>query len=255
MTLHNLVHSRAITTETISLAAPEEVEFLREQIYSLRQLVEQLDLELLDKQQQIQDLEQELAQTNRELCNVLAVKETREPQQIERQEKPASKPLGKLVEAIDEHIFLTNQLEIVKTSAKTNTPLSVLDKQASKNSKDAIARTKQFQAQYNEIEFQFASLKSNFIKSGEQITEIVTQLQQPQDEKNTSELLKENHKKFQENLEQLKAHRLRSKELVKDSRKSVKQTQLELAKLQKSNKNLGRVDLCERVHQHTSILI
>jgi len=67
----------ASTSEEVEFLR-EQVEFLREQIDSSQQLVKYLDSKLLDKQQQIQVLERELAQTNKELCDVL----TRQQQEI-----------------------------------------------------------------------------------------------------------------------------------------------------------------------------
>ncbi len=62
---------QATTDDERLLVAENQIDLLRQQIEFWRELVESLDLELHDKEQQLQATSQELNYTNKELCSAL----------------------------------------------------------------------------------------------------------------------------------------------------------------------------------------
>ena len=94
------------TTDERLLAAQDELELSREQIEFWRELVDSLNLELRDKEQRIQQVEQELMYTNQELCNAFMLQKLEPDEAIEfaqkilQNQKSVSESLAELLTAI-----------------------------------------------------------------------------------------------------------------------------------------------------------
>lgn len=92
--------------------------------------------------------------------------------------------------------------------------------------------------------FTFVGSQAMYRQIREQIDEIVTQAQQPEAEDDIIKRLKQYGEKYQENLQQIKLHQHKCRELLKESKSYVKQTKLELAKLTELKKNIAKARFC-----------
>jgi len=221
----------------------EQVEFLREQIDSLHQLVERLDLDLLNKQQQIQALEQELAQTNKELCHALTphqqeiTKVKQLAQQIGQRQQSISESLAALLNAIYGCAILAKELEVEETILKTAPLPNMVAQQILDNSKELRIHSQQLSSQSKELGFQFIGNKDSFMKYQEEVAQNSTESpQQSENETVLPQRLKEYKISIEANVTQLQKHLEQTKKLVDKSKIYVKLVKSRPASLSNSKK-------------------
>lgn len=213
--------------ELAAISVSEEVELLREQVKLLREqieswhlIVEHLGLELLDKQQQIQALEEELVQTNKELCHALT---TSQPEIDRAKQVSVSEALVVLLNAVDSCAIPAKKREAAAVLDRNVILPNTVAQQILNKSKELRTRSQQLNPQFNELGFQFISQKASFMKFQEKVgKQLIEVPQQCEDETILSQRLqayqimtKANVTQIQEQVEQTKKLLNKSKTYVK----------------------------------------
>lgn len=158
--------------------ASEQIELLREQVEFYRELVESLNLQLCDCEQEQQELEQELAHTNEDLCDALmsaqiCLKEAKElAKTILKSKKSVSEFLADLLSAIYGSVVRPEELEI--DQANITTPLSsTAPNPIILKSRELRENSKQNREYFNELGVRFVGSQANYMKFMEQFTELI----------------------------------------------------------------------------------
>ncbi|MDV2992928.1 MAG: hypothetical protein N4J56_002582 [Chroococcidiopsis sp. SAG 2025] len=236
MTAFELEHSIDTNMELSSISTSQEVEtlreqveFLREQMESLHRLVEHLGAELLDKHQQIHALEQELEQTNKELCRALAPQQQEITPAKDYQSKAldlqvsVSESLAALFNATSGRAIPAKKLEVEEAIANTATLPNMVAQQILNDSKELKAHSQQLNFQCKELGFQFIANQANFMKSQEEVAWKLTELpQQFGKETIMSQRLQASRTKTEANVRQLQEHVERTRKLSNKSKVYVK---------------------------------
>lgn len=224
----NMELSSISTSEEVDLLR-EQVEFLREQMESLHRMVERLNSESLDKQQQIQELEQELEQTNKELCRAL-VPQQQEITPVEDYQGKAldrqvsvSKSLAALFNTTCNRAIPAKILEVEKANKSTAILPSIVAQQILNNSKELTVHSRQLGSQFKELGLQFIANQASFMKFQEEVARKLIEL--PQQHKNAmimSQRLQASRTKTEANVRQLQEHVEQTKKLSNKSKVYVK---------------------------------
>lgn len=206
----------------------EQVEILREQMESLHRMVEHLGAELLDKHQQIQALEQELEQTNKELCRALAPQQQEitpakdyQGEALDRQ-VPVSESLAALFNATSGRAIPAKKPEVEEAIANTATLPNMVAQQILNNSKELKAHSQQLSFQFNELGFQFIGNKANFMQLQEKVARLTELPQQLGKKTIMSQRCRANQTKAEVNVRQLQEHVKQTKELLTQPKGYVK---------------------------------
>lgn len=159
-----------------------QTERLREQVEFQGELVESLKLKLRYQEQELQEAEQELVYTNRDLCNALILEgvclETAKElaKTILKSKKSVSESLAELLTAIYGSSVRSEELEQIDNSNITM-PLKSSDaNRIVTNSKELGKRSKQLQVHYIKLGSQFISFKASRIKFKARCAELINKL-------------------------------------------------------------------------------
>ncbi|URD47780.1 hypothetical protein [Chroococcidiopsis sp. CCNUC1] len=248
MAAFDVEHSIDTNIKLSSISTSEGVEILREQMESLHRMVEHLGAELLHKQQQIQALEQELEQTNKELCRALA------PHQQEI--TPAKDYQG---EALDRQVSVSESLaapfnatsgraipakkpEVEEAIANIATLPNMIAQQILNDSKELKAQSQKLRFQFKELGCQFIANQASFIKSQEEVAWLIELPQQFGKKTIISQRLEANQTKTEVNVRQLQEHVEQTKKLLNKSKVYVKLVKSRSASYSNSKKS-AKVDL------------
>ncbi|MBD2306888.1 hypothetical protein H6G17_15410 [Chroococcidiopsis sp. FACHB-1243] len=196
---------------------------------SLHRMVEHLGAELLDKQQQIEALEQELEQTNKELCRALAPQQQEITPAKDYQGKAldrqvlVSESLVALFNATSGRAIPAQKLEVEEAIANTATLPNMIAQQILNDSKELRTHSQKLSFQFNELGFQFIGNKANFMQLQEKVARKLTELpQQFGKETIMSQRLRANQTKAEVNVRQLQEHVEQTKELLTQPKGYVK---------------------------------
>lgn len=250
MATFDVEHSIDTNMELSSISTSEEVEILREQVdilreqnESLHQMVEHLGAELLGKQQQIQELEQELEQTNKELCRALAphlqeITPTKDYQgEVLDWQVSVSESLAALFNPTYGRAILAKKLEVEEAIANIATLPDMVAQQILHKSKELKARSQQLGFQFNELGFKFIENKASFIKFQENRTRNLPELQQQSDSLTiVSQNLRAHQTRAEANVMQFQKHLEQTKNLLNQSKAYVKSVKLSSAIYSNSEK-------------------
>lgn len=191
---------QATTDDERLLVAENQIELLCEQIEFWRELVESLNLELHEKEQQLQAIEQELNYTNKELCSALMLERVnlaeakKLSKTILKNNKSASKSLADLLSAIygsqvqpEELEQIDNALmplktvdanEIINNSKQLRATLKVTANEIINNSRQVRAKSKALKPQFNELGVKFVMLQASSKRLCEKYAELLPELKE-----------------------------------------------------------------------------
>lgn len=218
---------RVSETDPSLLAAQEEIEFLREQLESYRQLIKNLHSELDERQQQIKELEEELAQTNKELCQALMShhQEIAQVKQVARQianrKSSVSASLAALINSTYGCAMPAEALEGEKSTANTVLLPSTVYQQILANSRNLKNHSLQLSIQFKELGLQFVSKKASFLRLQQEVASL-TKLPQQSDGEVVMKRWKAEKIRNEVNLIQLQEHLERNRELTNKANEYVK---------------------------------
>ncbi|PSB49082.1 hypothetical protein C7B80_03765 [Cyanosarcina cf. burmensis CCALA 770] len=244
----NIKLSSISTSEGVEILR-EQVEILHEQMESLHRMVEHLGAELLNKQQQIQALEQELEQTNKELCRALAPHQQEitpakdyQGEALDRQ-VPVSESLAALFNATSGRAIPAKKPEVEEAIANTAILPDMVAQQILNDSKELKAHSQQLGFQFNKLGFQFIGNKANFMQFQEKVARKLTELPQQSDSlTSVSQNLQAHQTRTEANVTQFQKHLEQTKNLLNKSKIYVKLVKSRSASYSNSKKS-AKVDL------------